>query len=40
MLTLLPHKPLTRWLTLVTGMLALLHFNGGHPTNVEVGPMP
>jgi hypothetical protein len=34
-LALLPRNSLTRWLTLVTGALALLHFNGGHPTNVQ-----
>ena len=39
-LALLPRNSLTRWLTLATGALSLLHFNGGHPTNVEVGPMP
>jgi hypothetical protein len=39
-LALLPRNTLTRWLTLATGTLALLHFNGGHPTNVPVGPMP
>jgi hypothetical protein len=33
---LLPRNSLTRWLTLVTGALALLHFNAGHPT----GPTP
>ncbi len=33
-LALLPRNSLTRWLTLATGTLALLHFNGGHPTNV------
>lgn len=32
-LALLPRNTLTRWLTLATGVLALLHFNGGH-TNV------
>jgi len=37
---LLPRNTLTRWLTLATATLALLHFNGGHPTNVPVGPMP
>jgi hypothetical protein len=35
-LALLPRNSLTRWLTLVTGALALLHFNAGHPT----GPTP
>jgi hypothetical protein len=34
-LALLPRNSLTRWLTLVTGALALLHFNGGHSTNVQ-----
>ena len=38
-LALLPRNSLTRWLTLATGTLALLHFNGGHPTNVTV-PSP
>ena len=37
---LLPRNSLTRWLTLATGALGLLHFNGGHPTNVQIGPMP
>jgi hypothetical protein len=37
---LLPRNSLTRWLTLATGALALLHFNGGHPTNVQIGPTP
>jgi len=39
-LALLPRNSLTRWLTLATGVLALLHFNGGHPTNAPVGPLP
>jgi hypothetical protein len=39
-LALLPRNSLTRWLTLATGTLSLLHFNGGHPTNVPVGPTP
>jgi hypothetical protein len=39
-LALLPRNSLTRWLTLATGALALLHFNGGYPTNVPVGPTP
>jgi hypothetical protein len=39
-LALLPRNTLTRWLTLATVTLSLLHFNGGHPTNVPVGPMP
>jgi hypothetical protein len=38
-LALLPRNSLTRWLTLATGTLALLHFNGGHPTSVTV-PSP
>jgi hypothetical protein len=38
-LALLPRNSLTRWLTLATGALALLHFNGGHSTNVTV-PSP
>jgi hypothetical protein len=37
---LLPRNSLTRWLTLATGTLSLLHFNGGHPTNVQPGPTP
>jgi hypothetical protein len=37
---LLPRNTLTRWLTLATGTLSLLHFNGGHPTNVQIGPTP
>jgi hypothetical protein len=37
-LALLPRNSLTRWLTLATGALALLHFNGGHPTTPPVGP--
>ena len=32
-LALLPRNSLTRWLTLVTGVLALAHFNAGHPDN-------
>jgi hypothetical protein len=32
-LALLPRNTLTRWLTIATGTLALLHFNGGHPTS-------
>jgi hypothetical protein len=39
-LALLPRNSLTRWLTIATGTLALLHFNGGHPTNPAVGPTP
>jgi hypothetical protein len=37
---LLPRNTLTRWLTLATGALSLLHFNGGHHTNVQIGPTP
>jgi hypothetical protein len=37
---LLPRNSLTRWLTVATGTLSLMHFNGGHPTNVQVGPTP
>jgi hypothetical protein len=37
---LLPRNSLTRWLTLATGTLSLLHFNGGQPTTVQPGPMP
>jgi hypothetical protein len=37
-LALLPRNSLTRWLTLATGTLALLHFNGGHPTTTPIGP--
>ena len=39
-LALLPRNSLTRWLTLATATLGLLHFNGGHPTNVQIGPAP
>jgi hypothetical protein len=39
-LALLPRSSLTRWLTLATGTLAILHFNGGHPTNAQIGPTP
>jgi hypothetical protein len=39
-LALLPRNSLTRWLTIATGTLALMHFNGGHPTNMPVGPTP
>ncbi|HEY3880900.1 MAG TPA: hypothetical protein VGM12_20100 [Trebonia sp.] len=39
-LALLPRNSLTRWLTIATGTLALMHFNGGHPTNVPDGPTP
>jgi hypothetical protein len=34
-LTLLPRNSLTRWLTLATAVLALMHFNGGWPRNME-----
>jgi len=37
---LLPRNTLTRWLTLATGALSLLHFNGGHPTTPQIGPTP
>jgi hypothetical protein len=39
-LALLPRNTLTRWLTLTTGTLAILHFNGGHPMNTPIGPTP
>ena len=39
-LALLPRNSLTRWLTLATGMLSLLHFNGGWPTTTTTGPTP
>lgn len=39
-LALLPRNTLTRWLTIVTGGLSLLHFNGGFPGNPKVGPTP
>ncbi|HEX4829496.1 MAG TPA: hypothetical protein VH478_00195 [Trebonia sp.] len=39
-LALLPRNSLTRWLTVATGLLALLHFNGGWPMNMTVGPTP
>jgi hypothetical protein len=39
-LALLPRNSLTRWLTIATGALGLLHFNGGHLTNQNVGPTP
>jgi hypothetical protein len=32
-LALLPRNSLTRWLMLATGLLAVLHFNAGHPDN-------
>jgi hypothetical protein len=39
-LALLPRNTLTRWLTLATVVLALLHFNGGFPGNPKLGPTP
>jgi len=39
-LALLPRNSLTRWLTLATGAIALMHFNGGQPTNQQTGPTP
>jgi hypothetical protein len=39
-LALLPRNSLTRWLTIATGTLAMMHFNGGHPTSPSVGPTP
>jgi hypothetical protein len=39
-LALLPRNSLTRWLTLMTVTLALLHFNGGHLANTPTGPVP
>ena len=39
-LALLPRNSLTRWLTIATGALGLMHFNGGQPTNTAVGPTP
>jgi hypothetical protein len=39
-LALLPRNQLTRWLTIATGALALMHFNGGHPTNTPAPPTP
>ena len=39
-LALLPRNTLTRWLTIATGGLALLHFNGGFPGNPKIGPTP
>jgi len=39
-LALLPRNSLTRWLTLVTGALALLHFSGLHPANTPTEPIP
>jgi hypothetical protein len=39
-LALLPRNSLTRWLTIATLALGLLHFNGGHLTNERIGPTP
>jgi hypothetical protein len=39
-LALLPRNSLTRWLTIATGTLAMMHFNGGHPTSTTVAPSP
>jgi hypothetical protein len=39
-LALLPRNSLTRWLMLATGVLAMLHFNAGHPTNPPASPSP
>jgi hypothetical protein len=39
-LALLPRNSLTRWLTIATGTLAMMHFNGGHPTNIPAPPTP
>ena len=39
-LALLPRNSLTRWLTVATGAIALMHFNGGQPTNQQTGPTP
>jgi hypothetical protein len=39
-LALLPRNTLTRWLTIATGALALLHFNGGQNTSVQAPPAP
>jgi hypothetical protein len=39
-LALLPRNSLTRWLTLATGALSLVHFNGGWPQSTTVGPTP
>jgi hypothetical protein len=37
-LALLPRNSLTRWLTLATGVLSLLHFNGGHYSAAAPSP--
>jgi hypothetical protein len=39
-LALLPRNSLTRWLTIATGTIAMMHFNGGHPTNIPAPPTP
>ncbi|MGH3211493.1 MAG: hypothetical protein ACRDNO_27430 [Trebonia sp.] len=39
-LALLPRNSLTRWLTIATGTIALMHFNGGQPTNQLTPPTP
>jgi len=39
-LALLPRNSLTRWLTLVTGALSLLHFYAGHPAVSTTAPAP
>ena len=39
-LALLPRNSLTRWLTLATGVLSLLHFNGGHYSANGTVPTP
>jgi hypothetical protein len=39
-LALLPRNSLTRWLTVATGTLAMMHFNGGHKSGVPIGPLP
>jgi hypothetical protein len=39
-LALLPRNTLTRWLTLATATLGLLHFNGGGHATIQIGPTP
>jgi hypothetical protein len=39
-LALLPRNSLTRWLTIGTGTLAMMHFNGGWPASMPVAPSP
>jgi hypothetical protein len=39
-LALIPRNSLTRWLTLATTVLALVHFNGGWPPATSTGPTP